>query len=530
MSVEPGPGADRSDEDKAPVRLAELLVAFSAVADLGMGLQVGEAARTAYLAVELARRSGCGEPVVADVFYTALLQHVGCTAYSHEVALLFADETSVKRASLATDFTRYREVALGYLPRIAREAPAGQRLRTIRSAVLHSSRMTEGYRRANCETASLVARRLGLPDGVRTGLLDIYEWWNGQGGPNGRRGADISPVARLVNVAANAAFFDRLGGVDAAKEAVTQRAGGYLDPSLAAAFVAQAPQLLEATGAGDLSDRLLAAEPGPPVAVHGAAVEGVLRVFGDVVDLKSPFFHGHSSETSRLAGAACARLGLEDGQVTRVRRAGLVQDIGRVAVPNGIWEHPGQLGSDAWMQIRLHAYHSEQILGRCAPLATLAPLAGMHHDRLDGSGYHRGAPAAQLPITARVLGAADVYQALLGNRPQRPAHRPDRAASLVRAEARAGRLDPDAVAAVLAVADGTSSSRRAGPAGLTDRQVQVLRLLARGLSNRAIGEALVISPRTAEHHVQDVYARIGVSSRAAAALFAMEHGLLTHDW
>jgi DNA-binding CsgD family transcriptional regulator len=325
-------------------------------------------------------------------------------------------------------------------------------------------------------------------------------------------------------------FFDRLGGVGTAIRAVTQRAGGYLDPTLAAAFVAQAPRLLDASGEGDLSDRLLAAEPGPPVVVRGGEVEEVLRIFGEAVDLKSPFFHGHSSEISRLAGGACGRLGLDDRQVTLSRRAGLVHDIGRVAVPNGIWERPGRLGSDAWMQVRLHAYHSEQILGRCAPLAALAPLAGMHHDRLDGSGYHRGAVAAQLPMTARVLGAADVYQALLRDRPHRPAHPPDKAAALLRAEARAGRLDDDAVTAVLAVANGTPRARRAGRAGLTDRQIEVLRLVARGLSNRAIGEALVISPRTAEHHVQDVYTRIGVSSRAAAALFAMEHGLLTNNW
>jgi HD-GYP domain-containing protein (c-di-GMP phosphodiesterase class II) len=290
-------------------------------------------------------------------------------------------------------------------------------------------------------------------------------------------------------------------------------------------FVARAPQLLAATGAGDLSDRLLAAEPGPPAVVRGEDVEEVLRVFGEAVDLKSPFLHGHAAAVSRLAGAACARLRLDESQVTLARRAGLVHDIGRVAVPSGIWEHPGQLGSDAWMQVRLHAYHSEQILTRCRPLAPLAPLAGMHHDRLDGSGYHRGAVAAQLSMAARVLASADAFQALVTDRPHRGAHSATKAAEVLHAEARAGRLDHDAVDAVLAAANG-AAPRRTRPAGLTDRQLQVLRLMARGMSNRAIGAELVISARTAEHHVQDVYARIGVSSRAAAAMFAMEHGLL----
>lgn len=508
------------------IRLAELLVGFSAIADLGMGLPVGEAARTALVALELARSQGCPEPETADVLHAALLQHIGCTAYSHEAALLFADETSVKRASLATDFTRPREILLGYLPRITREAPRGERLRTMRSALLHSKRLTEGYQRANCEVAAVIAARLGLGEGAQAGLLDIFEWWNGGGGPRGLRGEEISLVSRLVNVAGYGVFFDRLGGPDGASRAVRQRSGGYLDPGLAAAFADRAEELLAPTTAGDVSDRLLAAAPGPPVLVAPDALDDVLRVFGEAVDLKSPFLHGHCTGVSALATGACARLGLAAEDVTLARRVGLVQDIGRVAVPNGIWEHTGPLGSDAWSQIRLHAYHGEQMLRRCAPLAPLAPLAGMHHDRLDGSGYHRGAAAAQLPTVARVLAAADVRQALVCDRPHRAAHSPERASEILRAEADAGRLDPDAVAAVLAAADGAPRTRRARPAGLTERQVEVLGLMARGLSNKAIGEALVISPRTAEHHVQDVYARIGVSSRAAAAMFAMQHGLL----
>lgn len=509
------------------MRLGEVLIAFSAIADLGMGLPVGEAARTAHLAVELARASGCPEPEVASVFAAALLQHIGCTAYSHEASQLFADETVVKRESLATDFTRPREIAFGYLPRVVRGAPAGDRLHALRSVLLHSRSMTAGYRLANCEVASMVARRLHLPDGVQAGLLDIFEWWNGGGGPRGLRGEAISLVSRLVNVAGYAAYFDRVGGPDAAVAAVTQRAGGYLDPELVRRFTTRAATLLAPTGPGEGSDRLLAAEPGPPATVPAERLDELLRVVGEAVDLKSPFLHGHSTAVAALADGAARRLGLPAEQVALTRRAAFVQDIGRVAVPSRIWEHPGPLGSDAWLQVRLHAYHSEHVLGRCAALAPLAPLAGMHHDRLDGSGYHRGAAADRLPVPARVLGAADTYRALRSERPHRAAMGADRAAAVLADEVRAGRLDADAVAAVVAAADGARTTRRARPAGLTDRQVQVLRLLAGGLSNRAIGTALVISPGTAEHHVQDVYARIGVSSRAAAALFAMQHGLLT---
>ncbi len=516
----------------SPARLAELLVGFSAVADLGMGLPIGEAARTAIVAVELARGAGCPEPEVSDVFFAALLQHIGCTAYAHEVTELFADEFSIKQAGLATDFTRQSEVMFGYLPRIVREAPAGERFRTMRSALLHSRKMTEGYTLANCETASIIAGRLGLSAGVRGGLLDVFEWWNGDGGPKHLRGDEISLVARLVNVAGYAVYFDRIGGPEVAAAAIDQRSGGYLDPAIAGDFRRRPRQLLEPAVAGDLSDRLLATEPKPHAMVQPSTIEDVLRVFGETVDLKTPFLHGHSAAVSALGDGACRALGLGDDQVTQARRVGFVQDIGRVAVPTAIWEHRGSLGSDAWMQVRLHAYHSEQVLARCPPLRSLATLAGQHHDRLDGSGYHRGATAAQLSMTARVLAAADVHQALVSERPWRRAHSRERAAALLRAEVKAGRLDDDAVRAVLAAVDGGTVVARTRPAGLTDRQIEVLCLVARGLSNRAIGELLVISPRTAEHHVQDVYARIGVSSRAAVAMYAMSHGLLgpPEDW
>jgi DNA-binding NarL/FixJ family response regulator len=194
-------------------------------------------------------------------------------------------------------------------------------------------------------------------------------------------------------------------------------------------------------------------------------------------------------------------------------------------VPSSIWDHAGPLGSDAWQQVRLHAYHSEQVLCRSPALAEIGRLAGLHHERLDGTGYHRGIGAAQLSAPARVLAAADTFSALVSERAHRPAYSRERAEAELASLVKAGALDGDVVSAVVAD-DPRSAPRRVRPAGLTDRQLDVLRLVARGLSNREIGTALVISPRTAERHVQDVYQRIGVSSRAAAAMFAMQRGLL----
>jgi DNA-binding NarL/FixJ family response regulator len=151
----------------------------------------------------------------------------------------------------------------------------------------------------------------------------------------------------------------------------------------------------------------------------------------------------------------------------------------------------------------------------------------MHHERQDGSGYHHGATKAEVPIEARIIAAADVFQAVTQARPHRPARSADEAASIVRSEARAGRLDPGCADAILEAAGRPGRrSKTVWPAGLSDREVEVLRLVSRGASNKEVASALVISPRTAEHHVQHIYSKIGVSSRAAAAMFAMAQGLL----
>jgi len=214
------------------------------------------------------------------------------------------------------------------------------------------------------------------------------------------------------------------------------------------------------------------------------------------------------------------------GDLDDLQVAASLHDVGRVAISSAVWDKPGPLRAHEWEQVRLHTYHSERILAASDRLAPLAPLVGAHHERCDGSGYHRGCTHAELPLAARVLAAADVYQAMTQRRPHRRALTPGEAEEQLLAEGRAGSLDAEAVGAVLAAAGHESLVTRELPAGLTAREVEVLSLVADGCSNKQIGERLVISRRTAEHHVQSIYAKIGASSRAAAALFAMEHDLL----
>ena len=246
----------------------------------------------------------------------------------------------------------------------------------------------------------------------------------------------------------------------------------------------------------------------------------------DLVDLKSPYLAGHSRGVANLAGEAARVSGLSGDEVVTVRRAGLLHDLGRLGVSNTIWDRPGPLTAAAFERVRLHPYLTERMLARVAALGRVREIAARHHERLDGSGYPRGLTAAALTPSDRLLAAADVYHAMTEPRPHRAPLDPDRASRELRAEATAGRLDGEAVQAVLQAA-GRRAPGAARMARRADRaRGRGARALARGHSNKQIAQQLVVAPKTVSNHVEHIYTKLGVSSRAAATLFATQHGLL----
>jgi DNA-binding CsgD family transcriptional regulator len=303
---------------------------------------------------------------------------------------------------------------------------------------------------------------------------------------------------------------------------VRKRAGGHLDPALCQTFPEYAPELLGMLAEADLWQRFLDAEPEPRAFADRA--DHALGAFAHFTDLKS----GHSTATAQLAEHSASAAGLNTEATQLLRQAALVHDIGRVAVPNAIWDKPGPLSVLERESVRLHAYYTERILFRAPALRALVPLAAASHERCDASGYHRGLPHAMLPLNARLLAAADVYSAMLEPRAHRPALSVEVARLQLLAEVKSGLLDATAVKAVLEAAlGGQQPVVRAWPNGLSEREVDVLRPVARGHSNKAIAQQLSISAKTVQHHIAHLYDKLGVHSRVAAALFATEHGLLS---
>ncbi len=514
-------------EDVSRVRLAELVAALSLAIDLGIGQPLEHALRTCRLSVAVGSELGLDGPILSDTYYLALLRFVGCTADAHErAALVGGDEIAYSEGVAPVVMAGTPEFLAFLVRRFDAGAPPLTRIRNV-GRVLASG--TSGVKRSlaiHCEVASMLAGRIGLAETVSANFAHVFEWWNGKGLPGDLSGEAIPIPARIVAIAGDVAVFHRLGGWNAVAETLRRRRATAYDPALVDVFLDRGERWLVDAADASAWDAALAAEPAPWIQVSDVRLDKVLHAFAAFTDLKSPFMRGHSSGVASLAERAAQHAGLGDAVAINLRRAALVHDLGRTGIPNGIWDKPGPLTRAEWERVRLHPYFSERILSYVAELTPLAALAGAHHERLDGSGYHRGSPAALLPPAARILAAADVYQAMTQERPHRPALSPQSAARQLAAEADSGRLDGNAVRCVLEAAGHHGVRRRPWPAGLTEREVDVLRLIARGAAYKQVADRLSISPKTAEHHVGHIYTKIGVSSRAAAALFAMEHDLL----
>ena len=515
MAGEPG-----SDQ----VRTAELIGALCLATDLGMAFPFEHGLHTTLIAMRIAEKLDIDREGARETYYACLLSHAGCTTEAHVAAEVFG-------GSLTTTFNPVmygsgREVLGGLLrtlpdpgsPALVRTAQAARRFPRM-------AREQGPALSAACEVAGMLAERVGAPPSVPGLLAHLLERWDGKGPLRRARGEQIPLPMRIVHVATDAALQRRLGGVDHAVRLARERAGHAFDPEVAACLVAGGAEILALEEGESAWDEALALEPAPPLTLTGPAVDRALISMGLFADLMSPYLSGHSAGVAELAATAARRCGMDEERATIIHRAGLVHDLGRVAVHARIWQKPGPLSADEWEQVRLHPYHSGRILSRSPFLAALARVAAAHHERLDGSGYHRGSPGADLPTAARVLAAADAYHAMREPRPHREPLELERAAAQLAAEANAGRLDPDAVKAVIEAA-GQRAPPLERPAGLSEREADVVKMLARGLQTKQVAQALGISAKTADRHVQNAYRKIGVSTRAAATLFAMEHGLV----
>ena len=507
------------------VRLAELVATLSLGSDLGRGQPMEHCIRQTAIALRLADLLEVGEDERIAAYYVGLLDSVYCHADAHEQAMWFGDDIGLKADTYEADTESVRYLLL-MLRRLG-SGDAGLLARARRIAAFPGDgwKAVNQFLRTHSELQAQFAERVGLPPVVREGLRHSYERWDGRG-PEKTDGPQIPLPARVVALADIVEVHHRSGGVEAAREVARERAGNHLDPGLVEIFCAHAADVLAHPGPAPTWDAVIAAEPGLRRIVQGPGLDSVLEAMADLVDMKSPHMAGHSRGVANLAAEAARVLDLPAGEIVALRRAGLLHDIGRLGVSNAIWDKPGPLTSAEAERVRLHPYLTDRMLAGLSALGAARGLAARHQERLDGSGFPRGLTATGLSRADRVLAAADVYHAMIEPRPYRQARAPDAAAAELRAEVVAGRLDGEAVNAVLTAAGQRAPARREWPCGLTAREVEVLGLLARGHANKEIARRLVVTPKTVSSHVEHIYSKIGVSSRAGATLFAAQHGLV----
>jgi HD-GYP domain-containing protein (c-di-GMP phosphodiesterase class II) len=512
------------DPDSRRVSLAELVATLSLVSDLGMGRPMERVLRQTVIAMRLGAAAGMDEAAATSAYYTSLLTWVGCAVDTSEVAALFGDETELYADSRDGDLGGV-SLAVFVARHLGHGKPGFRRIGMVGKFLATAGRSVQQVMQEHCQEASDLAGWLGLGPAVGEPLLQAFERWDGRGVPGSAGAEGLAPAIRLVHLADIVEAFHHTGGAEAALHVARERRGTQFDPGLVDCFCDRHGEILERLGGVSAWEEVIALDPGLGAAMTDDQLDRALAAFADFSDLKSPLRLGHSRGVAELSAQAGTKLGLPAADVVMLRRAALVHDIGMIGIPSGVWDEPGEWSISQRERARTHPYLTERMLARVASLAQVGHCAALHHERLDGSGYPRGLRGDAIPLPARILGAADVYNALRQPRPHRPALEAGDAERTMRDEVRAGRLDGDAVQAVLEAA-GHRLRRRAGlPSGLTAREVEVLVLLGQGRSNPEIAAELHVSRKTVSSHLEHIYAKLGVKTRTGAALFAMRQGL-----
>ena len=513
------------DPESERVRLAELVAALSLGIDLGFGQPMEHVLRQCRIALRIAEIAGLDEQARSAIYYSALLVNVGCHSDAHEQAYWFGDDIALKAVKYDAEPFSAADV-LAMLQMLGSGSTPLHRLRIGLDFLLSGRKELDGMIAGHARMARSLGEELGLPDEVLEALIASYERWDGRGVPDGLVGVAIPMASRVAHLAEFLEVAYRTDGVEAAVALGRRRCGTQFDPALVEIVESDAEKVFQQLDELDSWDAVIDGEPGLARTLSAEECDGALAAIARFVDLKSPSTLGHSEAVATLAAAATAELGLPIAEQRLVGRAGLVAGFGRLGVSNAIWDKPGPLSAAEWERVRLYPHYTDRMLHRSRALAAAGRLAGQVRERLDGSGYPGGLSGPALSLPSRALATAEAFQSKLEPRSYRPASSIAEATRALRDDVRAGRLDGDVVDAVLRAAGQRVGRRRAGPAGLTSREVEVLQHLARGLSNKDIARDLGISPKTVGNHVEHVYTKIGADSRAAAGLFAMRHGLL----
>jgi HD-GYP domain-containing protein (c-di-GMP phosphodiesterase class II) len=506
-------------------------MALAYATDLATGHSRDFALRSCVLAMRLAKIAKLDEQMSRAVYHQALLRYIGCNADTHLLAAAWGDEISLRRDLHRIDMgdrAAFVEIFVRAITRTLPDAPPEELAKAVQRGLAEAAQVNIPILSGHCEVAQRIAERIGLSDELRENLGQIYERWDGRGLPRGLAGDAVKFPVRVVTLAQDVVALVDIHGFETMTAMIAKRAGGAYEPELAQVFLTHAETVLAGFDGPVDRETILALEPAPHALLDEEGCEEAYLAIADMIDMRMPFTFGHSRAVAALAGAAAKQMGLPASDIRWVRWAAYTHDIGELAVPVSTWMRAGALTERETDSARLHPYHGERALASLGGDGqVVAALVQRHHERLDGTGYHRNSRGPDLSPGARILAAAEAFQTARESRPHRPALTDQTAAAKVRGAVKEGRLCADAVEAVLTCAG--QPARRASPkllAGLTPREIEVLRLIAAGDTAKEAARKLDIATKTADNHIQNLYSKIGVTTRAGAALYALERGLV----
>jgi HD-GYP domain-containing protein (c-di-GMP phosphodiesterase class II) len=431
------------------ITLSELLTALSHALDLTEGQPVGHCVRCSRIGVEIGREIGLGDNELAELYYTLLLKDLGCSSNAARICELYlTDDLSFKQDFKFID---------GSLPQALRfvlrhtglKAGLAERFRAIVNIFQNGGEIARELIETRCHRGADIARRMRFSEPVAEGIKNLDEHWDGGGKPLGLRGLDIPIYARIALMAQVIDVFQVSNGPAAALQEVQNRSETWFDPQLVAAFarVAARPGFWEMLQDCDPQAALAETPAQAHVTVDEDYLDDIAAAFAQVVDSKSPYTGGHSERVTLFADMIAEQLAFSSPQRRWLKRAALLHDIGKLGVSNAILDKPGKLDDAEWAAMRMHSAHSEAILSRISAFSELAPIAGAHHERLDGKGYPRGLSGDQIGLETRIITTADIFDALTADRPYRAAM-PITKALMIMSDMVGTQLDADCFAAL----------------------------------------------------------------------------------
>jgi HD-GYP domain-containing protein (c-di-GMP phosphodiesterase class II) len=432
--------------DSHEIALSELIGALSGALDVAEGEPPGHAVRSCLIGMRIAAALDLDSDSRSDLFYALLLKDAGCSANAAHMAALFgADDQDAKRTSKLVNWARPFDAFVWSLKTVAPEGSMAERMGRLR-AIRDEGQVTRSLMRARCHRGAEIALKLGFSDTTAEAIRALDEHWDGRGQPRGLSGAEIPLAARILCLAQTVEVFHAAGGPRAAYRVARKRSGEWFDPAL-----------VETMGAFRFDTRFWASLNDPDVSTveppdrvmsaDEARLDQVAEGFAAIIDAKSPWTREHCDRVCAIATGMAQLMDFEERSLRQLRRAALLHDLGKLSISNRILDKPGPLTQDERARFREHPLLAERILGRVESFVELAAVASAHHERLDGSGYPRGLAGDVLTMPMRVLAVADVYEALISDRPYRSAYPWHEALELMRPDV-PHRLDPRAFAAL----------------------------------------------------------------------------------